>query len=132
MNPPNPVPQNSRFGVFLVIAAVLWLALGCVLYLSRPADLIGFIQIFIFTFLDLVFLILIFKTVFFVPPTHGGRKMQILLFVFFKLVCLGFLAITLKRLRNAPISVILMGVEFIWIGPLIAGLLTRWRSRRMS
>lgn len=131
MTPPTEkLNQHSRrFMGYLLVAALGWALLGGLLHLTRIADLIGFIQIFLFTFLDLIFLILIFWKVFFAPPEQSGRVLQIVIFLFFKLVCLGFLAITLKRLRNAPLSVIFMGIGFIWIGPLIAGLLSRQKHK---
>lgn len=122
--------ESGKFVRALVIFAAVWCALGVLVHLGSIADVIGFIQLFLFVFLDLVFLVLIFWRVFFTPSEHRGRIVQILIFVFFKLVCLGFLAITLKRLRNAPLSVIFMGIGFIWIGPVIGGLLSRSHSRQ--
>jgi hypothetical protein len=128
----NPNELSRRHLTSILILGMVWFAIGSFVNRESIADLIGFIQIFLFAFLDLVFLILIFWKVFFTPPTHRGRLPQILIFVFFKLVCLGFLAITLKRLRNAPISVIFMGIGFmgfIWIGPVMVGLLARKKHK---
>jgi drug/metabolite transporter (DMT)-like permease len=122
----NLTEQSRRFMKYLLVTGLIWWIAGAALHASSIADLIGFTQVFLFIFLDLIFLILIFWRVFFTPITLSSRVPQILLFVFFKLVCLGFLAITLKRLRNAPISVIMMGVGFLGFGPLIAG----WFSQK--
>jgi len=45
------------------------------------------------------------------------------------LVCLGFLAITLKRLRNDPPLPAAMAVLFMGVGPLLSGVLAKWRIK---
>jgi hypothetical protein len=47
-----------------------------------------------------------------------------------KLVCLGFLAITLKELRNDPHLPAVAGILFLCVGPLVSALAVRW-SRSM-
>ena len=124
--------QSRRFIQWLMVAAIGWMAIGIAVYYSNIEDLWTFSEAFVFSFLDLVFLILIFWKLFFVKAETIGAKrarvVQIMLFIFFKLVCLGFLAIVLKRLRNASFPAIILGVGFIGIGPLVAGLITRKKS----
>lgn len=120
------VPHQSRkFVRVLLVVSLLWFALGIFLNRGNSEDILAFIQIFLFTFLDLIFLLLLFWTLFFTPKEELKRrekKFQIFSFGFFKLVCLGFLAITLKRLGNASVSAVVMGVGIIWLGPLISGI----------
>ena len=125
-------PQESKkfVRIFLVVS-LIWLIIGVTFQINSPTQIPAFIQIFLFSFLDIVFLMLLFWTLFFTEPaqrTHRNNKIRILLFGFFKLVCLAFLAITLKRLRNASVSTHIMGVAIIGIGPLIAGVFTKYLS----
>ena len=120
---------SRKFVHWIIIAALGWVAMGVVCFHSSIEDLWTFLEAFLFGFLDLVFLILIFWKLFFAPSetaaANRSRAGQMLLFVFFKLVCLGFLAIILKRLRNASLTAVILGVGFIGIGPLIAGVIAR-------
>ena len=132
----QPQTEKTRaFIRFLLMSAAAWLALGVFYFSSSERDLLAFIQLFVFSFLDLIFLILIFWQLFFAssitsvgPKKRTPKKMlQIMVFVTFKLVCLGFLAITLKRLQNdsqLSMGVIPFGVGFIGFGPLVAGMAT--------
>lgn len=121
--------ESKKFIKVLLMVSGLWLASGMAIHANEPEQMFAFIQIFLFTFLDLVFLLLLFWKLFF---TRSGSKVQIMIFGFFKLVCLAFLAITLKRLRNASVSAVLMGVGFIWIGPLISGVCLKLFSKKMN
>lgn len=127
------VPNESkRFVRILLLVSFLWFLLGVLLHLRQEGQVSAFIQIFLFSFLDLVFLSLLFWNLFFIAPVtrmQRVNKIRIMVFGFFKLVCLAFLAITLKRLRNASISAHLMGVSIIWIGPLISGLFLKYFSK---
>ncbi len=123
--------ESKRFVRVLLIISLLWLLLGVVVHANSEVQLVAFIQIFLFSFLDLIFLVLLFWNLFFMDPaqkTQRSNKIRILVFGFFKLVCLAFLAITLKRLRNASASSHLMGVSIIWIGPLISGIYLKYFS----
>ena len=126
------LPHESR--VFLkafLVTSLLWFSFGCLLHAGSSVQLFAFIQIFLFSFLDLTFLILLFWNLFFMSPNLKAQrinKIRIMVFGFFKLVCLAFLAITLKRLRNASTSAHLMGVSIIWIGPLISGVYLKYFS----
>jgi hypothetical protein len=116
-------PEQSRlFLRNLSWTAMLWLLLGMAFTFSDPVALSAFFQVYFFTALDLVLLILLFWKLFFVPKGQRGRSIQLLIIFTFKLVCLGLLAITLKRLRNTPAHALALGVLFIWVGPMLAGL----------
>lgn len=124
--------ESKKFIKILLAVSLVWFALGVLVHANDEGQLVAFVQIFLFSFLDLVFLMLLFWNLFFMDPATKARranKIRIMLFGFFKLVCLAFLAITLKRLRNAPTSVHLMGVSIIWIGPLISGLFLKYFPR---
>jgi hypothetical protein len=125
----NLTGESLRFvRIFMVVSAV-WLLLGIAIHSSSLEHVLAFVQIFLFSFLDLAFLILLFWFVFFLKPEQKAlrvNKLRIALFGFFKLVCLGFLAITLKRLRNAPTTTHLMGISIIWMGPLISGFIWKY------
>jgi len=124
------LPQESKkFIRILMAVSLVWLLLGIIIQSQNSHQIIEFIQIFLFTFLDLIFLLLLFWELFFTSPSANVRranKVRIMLFGFFKLVCLLFLAITLKRLRNASALTLLMGIGFIWMGPLISGVLLKY------
>ena len=124
------IRESQLFIRCLGLMTLLWLVFGVALTHTDINALNAFFQVFLYTCLDLTFLILLFWKLFFTSSGQRGRSLQILFFLTFKLVCLGLLAITLKRLRNAPISGILMGIVFIWVGPLVAGTVSRFLSRR--
>jgi len=124
------LPQESRkFIKIFLIVSLIWFVFGSIIHSSDQGQLVAFIQIFLFSFLDLIFLILLFWNIFFIIPEIRGRrsnKIRLMFFGFFKLVCLALLAITLKRLRNASASAHLMGVSIIWVGPLISGVCLKY------
>jgi L-asparagine transporter-like permease len=125
MNEVNKPVESKEFVRILALVSLIWLLIGSLVNSESVEQVLAFIQIFLFSFLDLVFLILLFWFLFFLTPEQKalrGNKVRIVLFGFFKLVCLAFLAITLKRLRNAPITTHLMGVSIIWIAPIISGI----------
>lgn len=125
----NQPVQSRRFVRIFLSVSVAWLLLGVLANSGSQEQVFAFIQIFLFSFLDIVFLTLLFWFLFFLKPEQKAlrvNKLRIALFGFFKLVCLGFLAITLKRLRNAPATTHLMGTSIIWIGPLISGIIWKY------
>lgn len=129
MNDPILPHESKKFVRILLAVSLIWFSMGILIHRSDLGQIVAFIQIFLFSFLDLVFLLLLFWNLFFIAPqlkTQRTNKIRIMVFGFFKLVCLAFLAITLKRLRNASVSTHLMGVSIIWIGPLISGLLMKY------
>ena len=114
-------PEKSKLFLRIISGvAGLWLLTGWMLYAGDPMARSAFLQVFLLTLADLLFLILVFWTLFFTPPTRRDRALRALIFLTFKLVCLGFLAITLKRLRNAPDQAVLLGIGFMGFGPLIS------------
>jgi len=124
--------ESKKFVHILLKVAFVWFVICGFALLRTPDQIIVFTQIFLFSFLDLIFLLLLFWTLFFTPPElrmQRGNKIRIMVFSFFKLVCLLFLAITLKRLRNASALTLVLGVGFIWFGPLISGVLLKYSLR---
>lgn len=125
----NQTEESLRFVRIFSVVSILWAIVGVAIHYPSIDHVLAFIQIFLFSFLDLAFLILLFWFVFFLKPEQKAlrvNKVRIALFGFFKLVCLGFLAITLKRLRNAPTTTHLMGISIIWMGPLISGFIWKY------
>ena len=125
----NP-EQSKKFLGGLGLSAVFWFWLAALLTHSDPQDFSEFCQIYLFTCLDLIFLLLLFWTIFFSSITQSIKNVQISLFLTFKLVCLVFLAITLKRLRNASPLAIGMGIGFIGLGPLLAAVWMKLRRKQ--
>lgn len=116
--------ESKKFIKTLLLVSLIWFGIGLLVHLRSTEQVLAFTQIFLFSFLDLFFLILLFWTLFFDNAGILKRRtkaIRIMLFGFFKLVCLAFLAITLKRLRNASSSAQLIGVSIIWVGPILSG-----------
>ena len=122
--------DNKRGALFLrtlVILGLFWGVVGFLwvsLYFDREAAF-GFIRVFFFTCLDLFAMVMIFWKLFFSGLSGIAKKVDLSLWFVFKLVCLVFLAITLKRLTNAPFAAILLGVGFIGVGPIAAGIICK-------
>ncbi len=127
----NP-EESKRFLKILAGVALVWLGVGLLLLRSDWDDFFSFVQIYWVICLDLTFLILLFWKIFFPPPTQSAKTLQISIFLTFKLVCLAFLAITLKRLRNASPLAIGMGVGFIGFGPIFAALWMKLVNRKQG
>ena len=115
----NPEKSKAFLRILSGVASV-WLLTGMVIFAGDPGSRSAFLQVFLLTLGDLLFLILAFWTLFFTSPTRRDRALRAVIFLTFKLVCLGFLAITLKRLRNAPDQAVLFGIGFMGLGPLIS------------
>ena len=119
--------ESKVFLRFLSFVCLFWAALNVFLFRNEPESLKKFLQVFWAVLLDLGFLILLFWELFFAPKPV--RRFQVFLYFTFKLVCLGFLAITLKRLRNDPPLPAAMAVLFMGVGPLLSGVLAKWRIK---
>jgi hypothetical protein len=119
-------PNESKiFLRFLGVVALFWLGTGAILFRGDLAARGAFFLTFQAVILDFSALVLLFWTVFFSRSSGlAGKLITVLLFTF-KLVCLGFLAITLKRLRNDPHLPAAFAVSFMGIGPLLAGVAAR-------
>jgi Na+/pantothenate symporter len=120
---------SRRFVQRLNWIGVFWFGMGAILTCKNPEAMSAFFQVFFFTVLDLVFLVLIGWALFFAQITRRTKAVRAMFFFTFKLVSLGLLAITLKRLRNAPTYAEILGVLFLCIGPLLAGVLSRIRNK---
>ena len=119
-------PEHSiKFLKILAGLGLAWMVLGTSLSFTDSIALNAFLQVYFWILFDLIFIILLFWSLFFSKLTQRNKIAQSLFFFTFKLVCLGFLAITLKRLRNAPTYAIVMAVVFIGVGPMLAGILNR-------
>ena len=118
------VPQNTESKAFLRIlawTAVLWGLFGATIFAQ---DRMVFLRVYQAVLLDLSCLILLFWELFF--RSKPIRKLRVLFYFTFKLVCLGFLAITLKRLRNDPSLPAAVAVLFMGLGPILSGI---WMKR---
>ena len=127
----KPLEKNEsrRFVRTFLLIAFIWF-LGGYFY-SRGAvnEQLAFTQIFIFSFLDIAFLMIVFFRLFFLQDQRGAQKLLTFVFFFFKLVCLAFLAITLKRFRNASVLLQIYGVSVVWAAPLLAAVWVKYFPR---
>ena len=119
--------ESKGFLKVLGALALIWVGLGAAIFYGKPGEMGVFFQIFWATLLDLVFLILLFWQLFFGPKPI--QKFRVFVYFTFKLVCLGFLAITLKRLRNEPPLPAGLAVLFMGIGPLLSAIISKKRLR---
>lgn len=126
--------ENSRGAIFLWTLgglALLWGGVGSWWTYGHWgwAGVSAFGQAHFFTSLDLIALIVLFWKIFFSRAAKTAKKVDLFLWFSFKLVCLVFLAITLKRLNNAPFVAVLLGIGFIGVGPIAAGILCKVIAR---
>jgi Ca2+/Na+ antiporter len=135
------VPESQgaidRGGLFLGILfglALVWGLLGCVILgsPSESAATMDFLKVYLFSTLDLSVLIVLMWKLFFSRRSSALWKVDLFFWFVFKLVCWGFLAITLKRLTNASGAVLLFGVGFVGVGPVVAGVLTQVIGARQN
>ena len=115
--------QSKLFFKILAFLALIWGAAGAWFTRTNATDFSAYFQIYLLSLLDLSLLILIAWLLFYVKMTKSIKTIQIFILFTFKLVCLFFLAITLKRLRNASGVSLILGAGFVGIGPLISSLL---------
>ena len=80
--------ESKKFLKILSWLGFTWVTAGMVIFRSEPSQFVAFLQIFLYASLDLVFLILLFWTLFFMDPARRSKKFQIVIFLTFKLVCL--------------------------------------------
>jgi hypothetical protein len=116
--------ESKAFLRILGWIAVLWGLLGALLFGKQPSGLRVFLQVYQAVLLDLSCLILLFWELFF--RANPVRKLRVAFYFTFKLVCLGFLAITLKRLRNEPPFPAAVAVLFMGLGPILSAV---WLKR---
>lgn len=125
-------PKESKvFLIFMGFTALLWALVGAALWRDDPLARMSFFRVFSWVLLDLGFLIFLFWRLFFAPGRSLLWRFQVGTSFTLKLVCLWFLAITLKELRNDPHLPVLAGILFLWAGPLVSAVAVRW-SRRMT
>ncbi len=117
--------ESKKFLRILAGISFFWGGLGVLCFQGSAPELGAFFQVYWAVLLDLAFLILLFWELFFVPKPV--RRLQVFLYFTFKLVCLGVLAITLKRLRNDPPLPVAMAVLFMGVGPMASAILAKWR-----
>jgi hypothetical protein len=119
-------PKESKvFLRVLVLIGLLWLLGAGFAFGFHGSEIQTFFSAFVAVALDLGFLILLFWNLFFSPYRGLARKLQVFFSFTFKLVCLGFLAITLKRLRNDPHLPVAFAVLFMGLGPLLSAVAAR-------
>jgi hypothetical protein len=124
-------PKESKgFLIFLGLTALLWALGGAAVWGQNPEARGVFFRVFFWVLLDLGFLVFFFWRLFFAPVRSLLWRFQVGTSFTLKLVCLGFLAITLKELRNDPHLPAVAGILFLCVGPLVSALAVRW-SRSM-
>jgi hypothetical protein len=123
-------PSESKvFLRFLILTGLAWIVLAAGLFGWRGPEFQSFISVFWMVALDLGVLIFLFWQLFF-SASHGFiRKLRVVMAFTFKLVCLAFLAITLKRLRNDPDLPVVFAVLFMGAGPLVAAVIAKARIK---
>ncbi len=125
--------ESKAFLKVLALTGLAWLALGILLFRENPAATNAFVLCYQAVILDLAAIILLFWKLFFGRQDGVFAKFTIFLIFTFKLVCLGFLAITLKRLRNDPHFPAALAVSFMGIGPLLAGVAAKkWTGSKQG
>jgi len=115
--------ESKAFLRVLVWTSIAWLFLAWILLINQLGAFSVFLRVYWAVLLDLSFLILLFWELFFGPKPV--RKTRAFVYFTFKLVCLGFLAITLKRLRNDPPLPAAFAVVFMGVGPLLAAVIAK-------
>jgi hypothetical protein len=115
--------ESKTFLRIMIPVTFAWIGLGLFLFGWGTPLFSIFFEVFWAVILDLVFLILLFWELFF--ARGPSRRVQVVIYFTFKLVCLGFLAITLKRLRNDPPLPAAIAVLFMGVGPLVSAILAR-------
>ncbi len=117
--------ESKVFLRFLAFSGALWIGVALTGWGSEGPAIRAFFSAFRVVLLDLVFLILLFWQLFFGNRAGNRWKVRATLFFTFKLVCLAFLAITLKRLRNDPELPVVFALLFMGAGPLLAATLAQ-------
>ena len=111
-----------KFLKIIVIEAVFWLTIGSLLCHWVGWAVVPYLWITGATVLGLIILMILVHLLVKSELPVGMRVAQFIFFSFFKLVCLAFLAITLKRFQELSSIPTLIGVSFYWVAPVIAGL----------
>lgn len=117
--------ESKNFLTVLAGSALLWCIGALWVWAEDPAARTAFLRVFQWVLLDLAFLIFLFWRLFFAPVRGVLWKVQVAVSFTFKLVCIGFLAITLKELRNEPHLPAVAGILFLAVGPLVSATAVR-------
>lgn len=115
--------NNTKFILLIIVQAVLWAALGTAASVTLHWPLEPFLLLLAATTVSLFLLIRLIKILLDTRLSISMKLVQFILFSFFKLVCIVFLAITLKRFQELPYLALVVGASFYWMAPAIAGLL---------
>jgi hypothetical protein len=127
---PHKTERGALFIKSLIISGVFWFVSSWILLkVSQTTGVTSaFYKSFLISTLDLVVLITLMWKVIFSQRSGLARKIDLLFWFVFKLVCWWFLAITLKRLTNATGLELFLGVGFVGFGPVVAG----WWAQRQD
>ncbi len=117
--------ESNGFLTALALVAGFWVLGGAYLWGDDPGARNVFFRVFLWIALDLFFLVWLFWQLFFSQNRDLLWKVRVGVSFTFKLVCLGFLAITLKESRNEPHIPAVAGVLFLVVGPLMSALAVR-------
>ena len=116
-------PHSLKFIKIIVIEAFFWALMGSLLCYWMHWSPLPYLAV---VGIALVGLLLLMKIVQIMTNSQlpvAMKVSQFLFFSFFKLVCLVFLAITLKRFQELSPIPVLIGASFYWVAPLIAGVI---------
>lgn len=111
---------KRRFFLTLGLGAMIWTGLCIIFYWGKDLELIRFLCLFGLSLTDLAALLAMAWILFYSKMTKSVNTLILFILFTFKLVCLGFLAITLKRLGNATGTDLVLGVGFVGVGPLFS------------
>ena len=110
---------------------VTWFALAGVAQILawiQGWPLLGFGMISLTAGASLLFTVWGIKVLFRPHEPALQKLLKVFVILFFKLVCLGILAITLKRIHDFTAFALLAGSTLFWAVPIIAGLISSKES----
>ena len=104
---------------------MFWILGGFFYFRDNTEDRHAFLMVNLTTLLDLFAFVVLFWVIFFKDLKQGLNRIIFMLLLTFKLVCLGVLAIVLKRLENNSALAAGAGIGIMGVGPILAGVLTQ-------
>ena len=117
--------QSKTFLKVLATLAMIWILGGFFYFKADTIDQRAFLEVNLFTLLDLFAFVLMFWVIFFKDLKQGINRLIFILLLTFKLVCLALLAIVLKRLENKSALAAGAGIGIMGAGPILAALFTQ-------
>ncbi len=119
----NIEKNKAKFIKISLLISGAWLILGEAICWLLHGDTLLYFWVVLTATLGILILARIIDLMILSELPLAIRVTQFVLFSFFKLVCLSFLAITLKRFQVLSYLPVFLGASVYWVAPLIAGLL---------